>query len=107
MFGKWGSTPTPTTTATTAPADISPPAAPAKASVTKPASPGADLPEVDKKDVVEPAETKKPRPKPAGINHEGTKKGFMPTVSRPTLATEAPVLNSLDEEALRNVLAGG
>ena len=94
ILGRWGATPAPSTTASLTGAKA------AIASSKPPSRPSTS----DKIDDPE-ATPKKPKPKlrPAGINQHGSIFGFAPEVK----VQHAPVMKSLDTEALRKVLDSG
>lgn len=134
LFGKWGSTPAPAN-AEVSPAAAtsgsrptgpiktgsgSKPVDSKKSSESKPfdAKKASESKPIDTKKVTEvvsseskkdPVEKpssppKKPVSRPSGINQSGPVQGFLPTVAK---AQVAPVMNSLDEEALKSLLADG
>lgn len=99
LFGKWGSTPAPATAevSTTAAASGSRPTAPAKA----PSLVSSDR----KKDATlkQTSPPKKSEPRSSGINQSGPVNGFLPKTAK---AQVSPIMNNLDEEALKSLLAG-
>ena len=90
VFGRWGATPTSSTTK----------ASPTTATKTrKPASISSSN---DKAPGDTPTTPRKSKLRPPGINQSGPIIGFSPEVNTP----HAPVVKNLDEEALKNVLSG-
>ena len=128
IFGRWGATPsaspaTAAATTTTVKTNKSAPSNVATAKPNKPTSSSstdskaataitipktnkpAGVASNDNKPLNDPQATpKKPKLRPPGINQSGPLLGFFPEVVKPPL--QAPVMKSLDEEALRNILDG-
>lgn len=87
VFGRWGATPEPNTS-------HAPPSA------AKKAKPPSISSASDKAVADVQAMLKKPTIRPSGINQAGPIRGFMPEVKQP----HAPLMKSLDQEALKTAL---
>ena len=100
IFGRWGATPAPTSTS----AEATPTASKAPTTAKKIDKPGSISSASDKGAARLPSTPRKIVLRPPGINQSGPLLGSFPEAKSPP---KMPVVSSLDEEALRNLLMDG